>query len=98
MYFFYRFGNILLAFMPYLLQIRLHRFIYTHQQHCQPYSALSKLRFFKFSLEIRKKCKDACCDGTRKQIKSIKDYIKAEKNQLKAYHVVNGSVDEPIDL
>ncbi len=48
--------------------------------------------------EITEKCKDAYRGGTRKQVKSIKVYVKAEKNQLKAYYVVNDSVDGSVDL
>ncbi len=48
--------------------------------------------------EITEKCKDAYRGGTRKQIKSIKVYVKAEKNQLKAYYVVNDSADRSVDL
>jgi len=44
------------------------------------------------------KRKDAYRGGTRKQVKSIKVYVKAEKNQLKAYYVVNDSVDGSVDL
>ncbi len=48
--------------------------------------------------EITEKCKDAYRGGTRKQVKSIKVYVKAEKNQLKAYYVVNDSVNGLVDL
>ena len=36
--------------------------------------------------------------GTRKQIKSIKVYIKAENNVVRAYYVVNDSASGHIDL
>lgn len=36
--------------------------------------------------------------GTRKQIKSIKVYIKAENNGIRAYYVVNDSISGHIDL
>lgn len=48
--------------------------------------------------EITQICKDAYRGGTRKQIKSIKVYVKAEGNQLKAYYVVNDSISGSVDL
>ena len=42
--------------------------------------------------EITEICKNAYRGGTRKQIKSIKVYVKAENNKLKAYYVVNDDV------
>ena len=48
--------------------------------------------------EITETCKNAYRGGTRKQIKSIKVYVKAEGNQLKAYYVVNDSISESVDL
>lgn len=48
--------------------------------------------------EITQLCKDAYRGGTKKQIKSIKVYVKAEKNKLKAYYVVNGSVNGSVNL
>lgn len=48
--------------------------------------------------EITEMCKDAYRGGTRKQIKSIKVYVKAEDNQLKAYYVVNDSISGSVDL
>ena len=48
--------------------------------------------------EITETCKNAYRGGTRKQIKSIKVYVKAESNQLKAYYVVNDSISGSVDL
>lgn len=48
--------------------------------------------------EITETCKNAYRGGTRKQIKSIKVYVKAEKNKLVAYYVVNDSVNGSVDL
>ena len=48
--------------------------------------------------EITQICKDAYRGGTRKQIKSIKVYVKAEGNKLKAYYVVNDSMNGSVDL
>lgn len=48
--------------------------------------------------EITQICKDAYRGGTRKQIKSIKVYVKAEDNQLKAYYVVNDNTSGSVDL
>lgn len=48
--------------------------------------------------EITELCKKAYRNGTKKQIKSIKVYIKAEKNNLKAYYVVNDSINGSVDL
>lgn len=48
--------------------------------------------------EITQICKDAYRGGTKKQIKSIKVYVKAESNKLKAYYVVNDSVNGSVDL
>ena len=48
--------------------------------------------------EITQICKDAYRGGTRKHIKSIKVYVKAEGNKLKAYYVVNDSMNGSVDL
>lgn len=48
--------------------------------------------------EITELCKNDYRGGTRKQVKSIKVYVKAEKNKLKAYYVVNDSVNGSVDL
>ena len=48
--------------------------------------------------EITEVCKNAYRGGTRKQIKSIKVYVKAENNQLKAYYVVNDDISGSVDL
>ncbi len=48
--------------------------------------------------EITQMCKDTYRGGTRKQIKSIKVYVKAEGNKLKAYYVVNDSINGSVDL
>lgn len=48
--------------------------------------------------EITETCKNAYRGGTRKQIKSIKVYVKAESNQLKAYYVVNDKISGSVDL
>ena len=48
--------------------------------------------------EIIEVCKDAYRGGTRKQIKSIKVYVKAEHNKLKAYYVVNDDISGSVDL
>ena len=47
---------------------------------------------------ITEVCKNAYRGGTRKQIKSIKVYVKAENNQLKAYYVVNDDISGSVDL
>lgn len=43
-------------------------------------------------------CKKAYRNGTKKQIKRIKIYIKAEKSTLKAYYVVNDSINGSVTL
>ena len=48
--------------------------------------------------EITEACKSAYRGGTRKPIKSIKIYVKAENNQLKAYYVVNDDISGSVDL
>lgn len=40
--------------------------------------------------EITERCKAAYRNGTRKQIKNIDVYVKAENGELRAYYVVNG--------
>lgn len=47
---------------------------------------------------ITEMCKKAYRNGTKKQIKTIKIYVKAEKNTLKAYYVVNDSVSGSVTL
>ena len=47
--------------------------------------------------EITETCKNAYRGGTRKQIKSIKVYVKAEGDRLKAYYVVNDSISGSVD-
>lgn len=48
--------------------------------------------------DITEMCKNDYRGGTRKQIKSIKVYIKAENNIVRAYYVVNDSASGHIDL
>ncbi len=48
--------------------------------------------------DITEMCKNDYRGGTRKQIKSIKVYIKAENNVVRAYYVVNDSASGHIDL
>lgn len=48
--------------------------------------------------DITETCKNAYRGGTRKQIKSIKVYVKAEGGQLKAYYVVNDNISGSVDL
>lgn len=48
--------------------------------------------------EITETCKNAYRGGTRKQIKSIKVYVKAEGDRLKAYYVVNDNISGSVDL
>lgn len=48
--------------------------------------------------DITEMCKNDYRGGTRKQIKSIKVYIKAENNGIRAYYVVNDSANGHIDL
>lgn len=48
--------------------------------------------------EIAEICKKAYRNGTKKQIKSIKVYVKAENNTLVAYYVVNDSVSGSVTL
>lgn len=48
--------------------------------------------------DITDLCKNAYRGGTRKQIKSIKVYLKAENNGIRAYYVVNDSASGHIDL
>lgn len=48
--------------------------------------------------EIIELCKNDYRGGTRKQVKSIKVWVKAEKNKLVANYVVNDSVNGAVDL
>lgn len=48
--------------------------------------------------DITEKCKNDYRGGSRKQIKSIKVYLKAENNGIRAYYVVNDTVSGHIDL
>ena len=48
--------------------------------------------------DITEMCKNDYRGGTRKQIKSIKVYIKAENNGIRAYYVVNENISGHIDL
>lgn len=48
--------------------------------------------------DITEMCKNDYRGGTRKQIKSIKVYIKAENSVVRAYYVVNDSASGHIDL
>lgn len=48
--------------------------------------------------DITEMCKNDYRGGTRKQIKSITIYIKAENNVVRAYYVVNDSASGHIDL
>ncbi len=48
--------------------------------------------------EITELCKNDYRGGTRKQIKSIKVYVKAEGDRLKAYYVVNDNISGSVDL
>lgn len=48
--------------------------------------------------EITEMCKNAYRGGTRKQIKNIKVYLKAENGGLRAYYVVNEKESGYIDL
>ena len=48
--------------------------------------------------EITEVCKNAYRGDTRKQIKSIKVYVKAENTQLKAYYVVNDDISGSVYL
>lgn len=48
--------------------------------------------------DITEMCKNDYRGGTRKQIKSIKVYVKAENNVIRAYYVVNDSASGHIDL
>lgn len=48
--------------------------------------------------DITEMCRNDYRGGTRKQIKSIKVYIKAENNIIRAYYVVNDSASGHINL
>lgn len=48
--------------------------------------------------DITEKCKNAYRNGTRKQIKSIKVYVKSENNGIRAYYVINDNANGYIDL
>lgn len=48
--------------------------------------------------EIAELCKKAYRNGTKKQVKSIKIYVKAEKSALIAYYVVNDSINGSVTL
>lgn len=48
--------------------------------------------------DITDMCKNDYRGGSRKQIKSIKVYLKAENNGIRAYYVVNDTVSGHIDL
>ncbi len=48
--------------------------------------------------EITEMCKKAYRNGTKKQIKTIKIYVKAEKNTLMAYYVVNETQNGSVKL
>lgn len=48
--------------------------------------------------EITEMCKKAYRNGTKKQIKSIKIYVKAENNTLMAYYVVNETQNGSVKL
>lgn len=43
--------------------------------------------------EIKEACKAAYKNGTRKHVKSIDVYLKAENGNLRAYYVINGNAD-----
>ena len=43
--------------------------------------------------EIKEVCKAAYKNGTRKHVKSIDVYLKAENGNLRAYYVINGNAD-----
>lgn len=48
--------------------------------------------------EITEMCKKAYRNGTKKQIKTIKIYVKAENNTLMAYYVVNETQNGSVKL
>ncbi len=48
--------------------------------------------------DITEMCKNAYRGGTRKQIKSIKVYVKSENNGIRAYYVINDNANGYIDL
>lgn len=48
--------------------------------------------------DITEMCKNAYRDGTRKQIKSIRVYVKSENNGIRAYYVINDNISNYIDL
>lgn len=48
--------------------------------------------------DITEMCKNAYRNGTRKQIKSIRVYVKSENNGIRAYYVINDNISNYIDL
>lgn len=48
--------------------------------------------------DITEMCKNAYRNGTRKQIKSIRVYVKSENNGIRAYYVINDTVSDYVDL
>ncbi|MBQ5332720.1 MAG: hypothetical protein J6K92_05625 [Oscillospiraceae bacterium] len=45
------------------------------------------------SAEIIELCKAAYKDGSRKHVKSIDVYVKAENGEMRAYYVINGNAE-----
>lgn len=43
--------------------------------------------------DIKEACKEAYKNGTRKHVKSVDVYLKAEYGGLRAYYVINGKAD-----
>lgn len=43
--------------------------------------------------DIKEACKESYKNGTRKHVKSIDVYLKAENGGLRAYYVINGKAD-----
>ena len=43
--------------------------------------------------EIKEACRAAYKNGTRKHVKSVDVYLKAENGNLRAYYVINGNAD-----
>lgn len=43
--------------------------------------------------DVKEACKEAYKNGTRKHVKSIDVYLKAENGGLRAYYVINGKAD-----
>ncbi len=48
--------------------------------------------------DITEMCKNTYRNGTRKQIKSIRVYVKSENNGIRAYYVINDKANGYIDL